>query len=218
MNNELLNETEWILGGISEKSENKESLIESLTRMIGIFNSLDENSNDFHIANKLGIIDEVSQLEDIFESIRTKLDTELNEDFGAVAFAVPAMASLVAGVSAGLLKKWMADGSVLPAALEGSFNKIGAWLKSSDKILKYNKRNELIKEFEKKMPNASPMQIRNLVDNIEKNYVSEKKYHKPTENSAKEGTYHTEFSRAFKNRQLTKDELKKRFPNMGTKK
>lgn len=221
----IINESEWLLGGepsSEETNEERVSLVETLSFIVGKFESMDEDANDFHDVNKLDLFEELSQLEDTLEAIKCKLGLNLNEDMSALAVAIPSFVTLLTGVGFGLLKKWMKDGTILPKGLDASMLKAGKWIHAEDPAIRRKRKQDLIAEFQKKMPQASLVSIKALVDKMEHEAVHGKtSTYEPPKNSAKHGTYETEFARTMKLKNMTDKEReeynRKRFPNIKKK-
>jgi hypothetical protein len=200
---------EYMLGGdfsdfpeesIQEAKNITESstFLEAFSNVFDAYNSYELNETDIETIDSLEINEELAAIQEALDSIRSKMClSESISDLLPVAGAV--IPGLAAGASAiiGLMaRKGIGDGKILPTPLANVLHDIKQFVTKG----KEKERREIIaSNIRGKYPKITKEQVDMLVDYALKNADKESARPVPKD-SAKHGTYETDFAKINKKR------------------
>ena len=214
MNTENVN---WLLGGSFEcetDMKKTESLIETLSFFVGKFSMIRLEESDINDAKAFELESELSQMEDLLESIKNKVINDSLNEGDLANITIPSAISLIDGgfgMGKLLLNQWMDKGSIVPEPIQNAMRAVGNWLTEVTGSERAERREKLKEQFSKKFPNLSSTQLTELVKKIEtEEYNKSKNKNKITlkYTDSREHKKHMEHKTKI-------DDIKKRFPNAG---
>jgi len=170
MDYKQLRDLEWMLGGDitqlpkEEKTQERDSLTESLSLFISSFDNIETSSELLESAEQLNLMEEFIKIQEAIDSIKEKMGDRLDEDALTAAFLVPVIATLgMSGIGIAV-KGWMNGDALIPVTVWKALDKISRWINGDPK-----KANQF-KSIVSKTNGISPIQaakFTNIVANRE---------------------------------------------------